>query len=205
MPSERAFSARPVHIEAGGRYADVQHSASRLIRSGALAASHMPTIPPSETPQYATWPRSCSFSTPSTSVASSAIVYGPGGAGDCAPRTPWPRISNRSRRNCRPSTAACGSHMPWLVPIEQPSATTGAPAGPSSEAARRSSDIEEDRLALALQPDVEPQHRAGLSHGDESLTAVSFGNRRQHGVGGVRFRLVREVQPGDQAVQQAAR
>ena len=51
MPSDRAVAARWAHIDAGGRYADVQHSPSREMRSGAFAASHMPTIPPSETPQ----------------------------------------------------------------------------------------------------------------------------------------------------------
>ena len=38
-------------VSLGGRYAEVQQSASASIRSGALAASHMPTMPPSETPQ----------------------------------------------------------------------------------------------------------------------------------------------------------
>jgi len=74
MPSDRARAARSVHIDAGGRYAEVQHSPSRVIRSGAFAASHMPTIPPRETPQYATWSISCAFSSASTSVPSSAIV-----------------------------------------------------------------------------------------------------------------------------------
>src|ERR1700760_2973040 len=87
------------------------------------------------------------------------MVYGPGGAGDWAPAGPWPRNSNRSSRNRRPSTSACGSHRPWLVPIEVPRATTGAPSGPSRVAASRS-DIEEDGLAVALEPDVEAQHGA---------------------------------------------
>src|ERR1700761_3978364 len=107
------------------------------------------------------------------------MVYGPGGAGDWAPAGPWPRNSNRSSRNRRPSTSACGSHRPWLVPIEVPRATTGAPSGPESVAAS-CSDIEEHRFTVALQPDVEPQHGArpsrvgwigGLGPGDQRLAA----------------------------------
>ena len=50
-PADRTWAARPAHIWAGGRHAEVQHSASAPIRDGAFAASHMPTMPPSETPQ----------------------------------------------------------------------------------------------------------------------------------------------------------
>src|SRR6202012_338236 len=85
-----------------------------------------------------------------------------GGAGDWAPAGPWPRNSNRSSRNRRPSTSACGSHRPWVVPIELPRATTGAPSGPVKVAVS-CSDIEEHRFTVALQPDVEPQYGAGPS------------------------------------------
>src|ERR1700742_1865083 len=105
------------------------------------------------------------------------MVYGPGGAGDWAPAGPWPRNSNRSSRNRRPSTAACGSHRPWLVPIEVPRATTGAPSGPVSEAASVApgrSDIEEHGFAVALQPDIEPQDGglSGLKPGDQRVPPI---------------------------------
>jgi hypothetical protein len=51
IPADRTRAARSAHIAAGGRYADVQHRPRRVIRAGAFAASHMPTMPPSEIPQ----------------------------------------------------------------------------------------------------------------------------------------------------------
>src|SRR5208282_3057913 len=53
------------------------------------------------------------------------------------------------------------------VPIGLARMTTGAPSGPSRQAARRTSDIEEDRLAVTLQPDVEPELPVRLGHRDE--------------------------------------
>jgi len=49
-PSLRTAAARSIHSCAGCRYAEVQQSASASIRPGAFAASHMPTMPPSDTP-----------------------------------------------------------------------------------------------------------------------------------------------------------
>ena len=51
IPCARTCAARPVHPDAGGRKADVQHSPRAAIRSGACAASHIPIMPPSEIPQ----------------------------------------------------------------------------------------------------------------------------------------------------------
>ena len=51
MPWDRTSAARWVHIVAGGRNAEVQHRPRAAIRSGACAASQMPTMPPSEIPQ----------------------------------------------------------------------------------------------------------------------------------------------------------
>src|SRR5215470_15965460 len=96
------------------------------------------------------------------------MAYEPGGAGD----PPWPRCSYRSSRNRRPSASSCGSHSSMVVPSELPSTRTGAPGGPliladsSTGAARPSrwgspltpgSDIEEDRLLISLQVNVEAQ------------------------------------------------
>src|SRR6201996_9435227 len=119
-------------------------------------------MPPSDPPHQATWSRSYRPSRSSTSPPRSAMVYGPGGAGDRAPAGPCPRCSNRSSRKSRSGPAACGWNRPWLVPIEVPRASTGAPSGPSRVAASRS-DIEEDGLAVALEPDVEAQHGAGAA------------------------------------------
>ena len=51
VPASRTAAARSCQPSAGGRYADVQIRTSRSIRSGALMASHWPTMPPIESPQ----------------------------------------------------------------------------------------------------------------------------------------------------------
>ena len=51
VPAARTFAARSAQPSAGGRCAEVQMSTSRSIRSGAFAPSHMPTMPPIESPQ----------------------------------------------------------------------------------------------------------------------------------------------------------
>src|ERR1700749_795940 len=57
--------------------------------------------------------------------------------------------------------------MARVVPIGLARMTTGAPSGPSIEETRRTSDIEEDCLALTLQEDVESELALGLGHRDE--------------------------------------
>ena len=50
VPAARTVAARSRHIRAGGRWALVQSRASRSTRSGAWIASHIPTMPPRESP-----------------------------------------------------------------------------------------------------------------------------------------------------------
>ena len=50
VPFVRTSSIRSCQRSGGPRYGDVQQSTSELIRSGALTPSHMPTMPPSESP-----------------------------------------------------------------------------------------------------------------------------------------------------------
>src|ERR1700691_4939563 len=83
--------------------------------------------------------------------------------------------------------------------------TTGASSGPSSEETRRTSDIEENRLALTLQPDVEPELPFRLGHGDERGPPRLRRDGAQHRVLGVGGLLVGEVHPGHYPVEQAAR
>ncbi|MGE5289608.1 MAG: hypothetical protein ACM3ML_20930 [Micromonosporaceae bacterium] len=51
VPCARIRAALPVHPSAGGSHAEVQQKASRLIRSGACLASHMPAMPPIDSPR----------------------------------------------------------------------------------------------------------------------------------------------------------
>jgi hypothetical protein len=52
MPSARTLATRSVQAWRDGRGSmAVQQTASELMRSGALAASHRPIMPPMETPQ----------------------------------------------------------------------------------------------------------------------------------------------------------
>src|SRR5579875_1879770 len=189
----------------------VQQTTSDEIRSGARAASQMPIMPPRETPQYAADVMPCSPSRPSTSAASPAIEYGPGGAGERAPGSPCPRSSYLSRRNRLLSTAAWASQTALVAPRGLPSTTTGAPSGPSSRAASRTvppaggSDIEEDGLAVALQRDVEPEVPLGLGHGDQRRPPGRLRDRAQHRVRRVGRLLIGEVHPGHQPVEQPAR
>src|SRR5690349_16454064 len=68
-------------------------------------------------------------------------------------------------------------------------------------------EVEEDRLAGALEDDVEAIHGASsvarYAAGKQCL-ATRGGNQRQHRVGVV-GRVVREVEPGGKRVEQAAR
>src|SRR5487761_1854180 len=81
IPSARTSAARSSQacLDGIGTTA-VQQTTSESIRSGALAASHSPVIPPSDTPQKAADVIPQAFISSSTSVASSATEYGPGGA-----------------------------------------------------------------------------------------------------------------------------
>src|SRR6266704_1958083 len=119
----------------------------------------------------------CRSSNARTAVPSSATVYGRSGAGE----PPCPGSSYRSSRNRADSAGSCRSHTAQDVPSEFPSTRTGASAGPSREEASGSgpvpdggpgSDIEEHGLAIAAQPDVEPElarPAAGNGGGDERL------------------------------------
>src|ERR1700722_10420813 len=88
-PPARTAAARRTHRSVSGKRADVQHTASASIRPGACAASHIPTIAPSDTPQYDACSTPKSSSRRSTSAPRPARVYGPGGAGE----PPCPRCS----------------------------------------------------------------------------------------------------------------
>src|SRR5271166_810197 len=80
-----------------------------------------------------------------------------------------------------------------------------ASSGPSIEAASRTSDVEEDGLAVTLQADVEPELPVRLGRRDERGPPRVGANGAQHRVGGVGGLLVGEVHPGHHAVEQAAR
>src|SRR5579863_5418742 len=109
----------------------------------------------------------CLPSSASTAEPSSAMVYGPG-SGWCGP-VPWPGSSYRSSRNRPARAGSCGSQTEREVPSELPSTSTGPL--PSSEAVRvsRVSDIEEDRLAVTLQADVEAELPRAGGGGYESV------------------------------------
>ena len=79
---------RPTSPAAPG-CADVQHSTSRSMRSGALMASHIPTIPPSDSPHQCTRSSPRRSRRARASAPRSASAYGPGGTGE----PPWPRWS----------------------------------------------------------------------------------------------------------------
>ena len=83
-------------------WAEVQMTISRSTRSGALAASHMPIIPPIDSPKIETRRRPNVSSVAATSVPSSAIEYGPSGAGEA----PCPRMSTRTIGRSAESAAA---------------------------------------------------------------------------------------------------
>ena len=51
IPERRTRAARSAHASGGPSSAEVEHSTSRPTRSGACAATHIDTIPPSDTPQ----------------------------------------------------------------------------------------------------------------------------------------------------------
>ena len=71
MPDARTVAARSSQPWAGGRCADVQHSASRSTRP-VLAASQMPTMPPSDSPQNENVRTPSESSSATTSPASPA-------------------------------------------------------------------------------------------------------------------------------------
>ena len=75
----------------------------------------------------------------------------------------------------------------------------------TGEGTRRTSDIEEDCLALTLEEDVEPELALRLGHRDERGPPSGRANGAQHRVRGVGGGLVREIHAGDHAVEQAAR
>ena len=88
VPSARTRAARSCHGPAGGKWAAVQHSANRSTRSGACAATHRATVPPSEMPASDAEPAPRWSRSASTPAPSCAIVSGvpPVGAGSPA----WP-------------------------------------------------------------------------------------------------------------------
>ena len=107
--------------------AEVQIRISRSTRSGAFAASHMPTMPPSETPQWD------ARSSSRRSIKREHVA---------------PQIGDlvRPRRRGRPAVSAMvvadgpearrerrlPSHISSVVPSEPPSSSTGASAGPET-------------------------------------------------------------------------
>ena len=78
----RTVAARSSHCSGGGRYGAVQARTSRDTRS-VFAASHMPTMPPSESPQKAKRSSPSSSASASVSRASPSIVAGPDGDSPC--------------------------------------------------------------------------------------------------------------------------
>ena len=79
----RGHGALQPHL-ARRQVAEVQQSTSRSMRSGAFAPSHMPVMPPIETPQSEARSISSRSISSSTSPPSSAKSYGPGVAGEPA-------------------------------------------------------------------------------------------------------------------------
>ena len=74
IPSARTSAARSSHAWRDGiGVIAAQHTTSEEIRSGALAASQSPIIPPREMPQKAAAVTRCSRMRPSTSAPSSAM------------------------------------------------------------------------------------------------------------------------------------
>ena len=127
MPCRRTVSMRAFIISGGPKYGAVLQSTSRAMRSGAWAPSHMPTVPPIDSPQKRARSMPCASSIRSTSAPSWAIVYGPAGTDD----SPWPRVSYRSTRKRRANASTWGYHMPSVAPSECDSTSTGPPCGPS--------------------------------------------------------------------------
>ena len=88
-------------------------------------------------------------------------------------------------------------------PAARPRRTTASARPPGTKiGVNRPLDVKEDGLALALEVDVEPV--AVVLAGDQRLARRRVLDRRQHRVGGVGLRLVREVDPRDELLQQPA-
>jgi hypothetical protein len=68
---------------------EVLASTARFSASGAFAPSHMPTMPPSDTPHHSTGPTPSPAISSRASVAMRSMVYGPAASSDW----PWPRLS----------------------------------------------------------------------------------------------------------------
>ena len=84
MPPARTAAARWAHTLGGPNLAEVQISAIRSTRSGACAATHMATMPPSESPPRWTRAPPTWSSSASTSRPRSSRRYGPAGTGGVA-------------------------------------------------------------------------------------------------------------------------
>src|ERR1700759_2772247 len=89
--------------------------------------------------------------------------------------------------------------MARVVPMGLARISTGAPSGPSIEETKRTSDIEEDCLALTLQEDVEPELTLGLGHRDERGPPLRRADGAQHRVRGVGGRLLGGIQAAEPA------
>lgn len=127
IPCVRTVPMRAFHISGAPIFAAVLQSTSLSTRCGVLRASHMPIIPPMDSPQK--WKVS-SFKVSAkarTSFASCSIEYGPGVTEDC----PWPRVSQRRTRKDFRKSGICASHMEKFVPRELDKTRTGFPGWPS--------------------------------------------------------------------------
>ena len=81
VPPARTAAARSRHISGVANRLPADAITSRSTRSGALAAIHVATAPPIERPHTDTRSSPSRSSSSSASPASSAMVYGPCGAG----------------------------------------------------------------------------------------------------------------------------
>ena len=89
IPPLRTLSMRCFHISGVPIFGAVLASTMRPMRSGACTPSHMPIIPPIDSPQKCARRIFSASSSMRTSRPSSPIVYGPGVTVDA----PWPRVS----------------------------------------------------------------------------------------------------------------
>ena len=194
VPAARTAAARCVQPAAGGRQADVQDRPSPAIRSGACAASHMPTMPPSDTPQYSARPTPRASSSASTSRPRSSEGVGAGRGGRLARRhavaamlvAQQPEVPGQHRHRQAPAVPAGAQgvaehqHRRAVGPVQ--------PRGGQHHRVRRAgSDIEEHGLLRVLQPDVEPEPArlaAGLRGRDQRAPPLRV-DRGQHRVGRV--------------------
>ena len=142
-------------------------------------------------------------------------LYGPGG-GPAAPAMAG-QLEAQQPEVLRPGRAAAASQTSAEVPSELPSTSTGAPGravergGERQRAARArasaGSDIEEDSLAVALQPDVEPDTPPGPVAGAASDRVSRLPRseiEESTGSAALACFLVGEVDPGHDPVEQPA-